>query len=84
MTPTQRQRCQWRRCYRAVFLLHCDRSGERFVIAGLRVLRADQAEGPAQWELRDTSVGAVGRGVLKVLPVDRGFIDGPQIGRLRS
>jgi hypothetical protein len=84
MTPAQRQRCQWRRCYRAVFLLHCDRSGERFVIAGLRVLRADQAEGPALWELLDTFVGAVGRGVLKVLLVDRGFIDGPQIGRLKT
>ncbi len=84
MTPAQRQRCQWHRCYRAVFLLHCDRSGERFVIAGLRVLRADQAEGPALWELLDTFVGAVGRGVLKVLLVDRGFIDGPQIGRLKT
>lgn len=84
MTPAQRQRCQWHRCYRAVFLLHCDRSGERFVIAGLRVLRADQAEAPALWELLDTFVGAVGRGVLKVLLVDRGFIDGPQIGRLKT
>lgn len=84
MTPAQRQRCQWHRCYRAVFLLHCDRSGERFVIAGLRVMRVDQAEGPALWELLDTFVGAVGRGVLKVLLVDRGFIDGPQIGRLKT
>lgn len=84
MTPAQRQRCQWHRCYRAVFLLHCDRSGERFVIAGLRVLRADQAEGPALWELLDTFVGAVGRGILKVLLVDRGFIDGSQIGKLKT
>ena len=84
MTPAQRQRCQWHRCYRAVFLLHCDRAGERFVIVGLRVMRADQAEGPALWELLDTFVGAVGRDVLKVLIVDRGFIDGPQIGRLKT
>jgi hypothetical protein len=84
MTPAQRERCQWRRCYRVVFLLHCDRAGERFLIAGLRVLRADQAEGPALWELLDTFVGAVGRGVLKKLIVDRGFIDGPQIGKLQT
>jgi hypothetical protein len=67
-----------------VFLLHCDRAGERFVVAGLRVLRADQAEAPALWELIDTFIGAVGRGVMKVLVVDRGLIDGPQMGRLKT
>jgi hypothetical protein len=84
MTPAQRERCQWRRCYRAVFLLHCDRAGERFVVAGLRVLRANQAEAPALWELLETFLEAVGRGVMKVLVVDRGFIDGPQIGQLKT
>jgi len=84
MTPAQRKRCRWRRCYRVVFLLHIDRAGERFVVAGLRVMRADQAEATALWELLETFVGAVGRGVLKILLVDRGFIDGPQIGRLKT
>ncbi|MBM4095081.1 MAG: transposase, partial [Planctomycetes bacterium] len=84
MTPAQRKRCRWRRCFRVVFLLHCDRAGERFVVAGLKVLRANQAEGPGLWELVDTFVAAVGRGVIKVLVVDRGFIDGPQIGRLKT
>jgi hypothetical protein len=84
LTPAQRDRCQWRRCYRAVFLLHCDRAGERFVVAGLRVLRANQAEAPALWELIETFLEAVGRGVMKVLVVDRGFIDGPQIGQLKT
>lgn len=84
MTPAQRQRCQWRRCYQVVFLLHGDRAGERFVVAGLRVLRADQAPAPALWELIDTFVDAVGRDVMKVLVVDRGFIDGPQMGRLKT
>lgn len=84
MTQAQRDRCRWRRCYKVVFLLHCDRAGERFIVAGLRVLRANQAEGPALWELVDTFVDAVGRGVMEVLIVDRGFIDGPQIGRLKT
>lgn len=84
MTPAQRKRCQWRRCYRAVFLLHCDRAGERFVVVGLRVLHGEQAEAPPLWDLVDTFVGAVGRGVMKVLILDRGFIDGPQIGRLKT
>ena len=84
MTPAQRKRCRWRRCYRVVFLLHIDRAGERFVVAGLRVMRANQAEAPALWDLLETFVDAVGRGVLKVLLVDRGFIDGSQIGRLKT
>jgi hypothetical protein len=84
MTRAQRERCQWRRCYKAVFLLHCDWPGERFVVVGLRVLRANQSEAPALWELVDTFVDTVGREVLKVLVVDRGFIDGPQIGRLKT
>jgi hypothetical protein len=83
-TDTRCRRCQWHRCYRAVFLLPCDRAGERFVIVGLRVMRADQAEGSALWELLDTFVGAVGRDVLKVLIVDRGFIDGPLRRRARE
>jgi len=36
------------------------------------------------WELVDTFVAAVGRGVLKILVLDRGFIDGPQMGRLKT
>jgi hypothetical protein len=67
-----------------VFLLHSDRSGERFVVVGLRVLRANQAEGPVLWNLLDTWVEAVGQGVMKVLIVDRGFIDGPRIGRAKT
>jgi hypothetical protein len=84
MTKAQRDRCRWHRCYKVVFLLHTDRAGERFVVAGVRVLRANQAESTALWELVDTFVAAVGPGVLKILILDRGFIDGPQMGRLKT
>jgi hypothetical protein len=67
-----------------VFLLHSDESGERFVVVGVRVLRANQAEAPALWGLVDTFVEAVGQGVMKTLILDRGFIDGPQIGRMKT
>ncbi len=84
MTEAQRDRCRWRRCYKAVFLLHCDAAGERFVVVGLRVLRGTHSEATALWPLVETFVSSVGRGVMKVLVVDRGFIDGPQIGRLKQ
>ena len=84
MTKAQRARCRWRRAYKAVFLLHVDWPGERFVVAGLRVLAAREAEAPALWGLVEGFVAAVGPRVLKTLIVDRGFIDGPQIGHLKG
>lgn len=84
MTAAQRARCRWRRCYKAVFLLHCDATGERFVVVGLRVLRGADSEATALWPLVDAFVANVGSGVMKVLVVDRGFINGPQIGRLKQ
>lgn len=84
MTKAQRDRCHWRRCYKAVFLLHCDEAGERFVVVGVRVLRGNESEATALWPLVDTFVEVAGRGVMKVLLLDRGFINGPQMGRLKQ
>jgi hypothetical protein len=83
MTPAQRDRCRWRRFYKAVLLLHCDAAGERFVVVGIRVLRAGESEGSALWPLVDTFVERL-PGVMKVLLLDRGFINGPQMGRLKT
>jgi len=84
MTKAQRDRCRWRRCYKVVFLLHCDAAGERFVVVGVRVLRGNESEATALWPLVDTFVEVAGRSVMKVLLLDRGFINGPQIGRLKQ
>jgi hypothetical protein len=84
LTKAQRARCRWRRCYKAVLLLHCDAAGERFVVVGVRVLRAEESEATALWPLVDTFLATVGPGVMKVLLLDRGFINGPQIGRLKQ
>jgi hypothetical protein len=83
MTPAQRDRCRWRRFYKAVLLLHCDAAGERFVVAGIHVLRKGESEAAAFWPLVDTFVEKM-PGVMKVLLLDRGFINGPQIGRLKT
>jgi Transposase DDE domain len=83
MTKAQRARCRWRRCYKAVLLLHCDAAGEHFVVVGVRVLKANESEATALWPLIDMFVATVGANVMKVLLLDRGFINGPQIGRLK-
>ncbi|MBW3599946.1 MAG: transposase [Planctomycetes bacterium] len=83
MTPAQRDRCRWRRYYKAVLLLHCDQAGERFLVVGIRVLREGESEATALWPLVDTFIQKL-PGVMKVLLLDRGFINGPQIGRLKT
>lgn len=84
MTKAQRARCRWRRHYKAVLLLHCDAAGERFVVVGVRMLREEESEATALWPLIDTFLATVGAGVMKTLLLDRGFINGPQIGRLKQ
>src|SRR5262249_27936655 len=78
-----RARCRWRRCDKVVPLLHGDTPGERFVVVGVRVVRADESGATALWPLLDTFLAAVGPGVMKVRLVDRGFINGGEIGRLK-
>jgi hypothetical protein len=83
MTKQQRARCRWRRFYKAVLLLHCDALGERFLIVGLRVLKENESEATALWPMLDTFLATVGAGVMKILLLDRGFINGEQMGRLK-
>ncbi len=84
ITAEQRSRCQWRRCYKMVSLVHTNRAGDCFLYAGLAVVAGNKHEGPILWGLVDGFVDAVGPGVMKRLILDRGFIDGEQIGRCKQ
>lgn len=84
LTPKQQEKTHWERCYRKVSLLHSSRDGDRFLYAGVSVMPGKDAETPEMGALVDRFVGAVGRGVMKTLLVDRGFIDGPTIGRMKQ
>ena len=63
-----------------VSLLHTNRAGEFFLYGGLRLIAGKDHEGPVLYELVDEFVQYHGRGVMKRLLLDRGFLD----GRLRS
>ena len=84
MPPAQAARCQWRRCYRLVSLLHTDRQGTFFARVALRVLPGSASECPALYALVEEVVAAVGVGVLRRLLLDRGFLDGAAIGRCKQ
>lgn len=84
LSPQQAARCQWRRCYKLVSLLHTDRQGSFFARVAVRVLPGAANECPVLYALVDEVVAAVGPGVLRRLLLDRGFLDGAAIGRCKQ
>lgn len=84
LTPRQRARCRWRRCYKLVSLIHTNRAGEFFLYAGLEVTSGQHSECPILYRLVEQFVAAHGKGVMKRLILDRGFLDGPAMGRCKK
>ena len=80
MDPRQAVRYRWRRCYKMVSLLHTDRRRSFFMRAAMRIVPGNENECPILYELVDEFVGSVGKGIIKRLILDRGFIDGARIG----
>lgn len=77
------KRYQWHRCYKMVSLIHVNRQLDYVLVAAVRVVPGNKHECPILYELVEGLVKAVGRGVMRVLIVDRGLLDGPAIGRLK-
>ena len=78
------KRYQQHRCYKLVSLIHINRQLNFFFTVAARVVPGRRHECPILYELVDEVIRAVGRDVIKVLIVDRGFIDGAQMGRLQQ
>ena len=86
LTASEKRRCRWRRYYQMVALSHTNRAKDFLLYAGARVLPGVPGEGAevnALVPLVDRFIEAVGDGVMKTLLVDRGFIDGKSIGRIK-
>ncbi len=77
-------RYQLRRCYKMVSLIHVNRQLEFFFVVAAQVVSGRRHEDPILYQLAEQFVDAVGRGVMKMLIVDRGLIDGPRMGRLKQ
>jgi hypothetical protein len=78
----QRKKAHRERCYKLVSLLHL--RGEHYVYAGLRIVSGKSHESPVLYQMVERFVQAVGPGVMKLLIMDRGFIDGENIGRCKQ
>lgn len=81
--PEKRSGLRPRRCYKMVTLLHTNRAREFFFYFGVRVVPGAAHESPVVYELVEQFIEAVGSGVMKLLILDRGFLDGKAIGQCR-
>lgn len=79
MPDEQKTRCQWRRCYKMVTLLHTNRTLDFFLFVAVKVVSGKEHECPVLYELVKQFVETVGKGVMKRLILDRGFLDGKAI-----
>jgi hypothetical protein len=84
MSDEKKLRCQWKRCYKMVTLLHTNAKLEFFIFVAVKVVSGNNHECPLLYELVKQFVEAVGKGVMKKLILDRGFLDGMEISRCKS
>ena len=78
------KRYQQHRCYKLVSLIHVNRKLDFFLVVAARVVSGRRHECPILYELVEEVVRAVHKGVIKVLIVDRGLIDGERMGYLKQ
>ena len=84
MSDTRKSRCQWRRCYKMVTLLHTNSALDFFLFVAVRVVPGNDHESPVLYGLVEEFVRTVGKGVMKRLILDRGFLDGGAISRCKK
>jgi hypothetical protein len=79
MSDEQKVRSKWRRCYKMVTLLHTNPTMDFFLFVAVKVVSGKDHECPVLYELVKHFVQVVGKGVMKRLILDRGFLDGKAI-----
>ena len=84
MSDDQKIRCQWRRCYKMVTLLHTNSRLDFFLFVAVKVVPGNDHECPVLYALVEEFVQAVGKGVMKRLILDRGFLDGEAISQCKE
>jgi len=82
LSPEQRLSAHRERCYKWVSLLHVRRGA--YVYAGVALLPGNAHEVGPFFKLVEQFVQTAGKGVIKWLVLDRGFIDGEQLSRCQQ
>lgn len=84
LSPDQLSRCSYKRCYKWVELIHTNRKCEFFFFVGMHLCSGKDHESPILYNMVENFLKLVGRGIMKWLIVDRGFLDGEKMGNLKK
>ena len=85
LSEAERKKAHRERCYKLVSLVHVrQRRGDSYVYVAVAVVPGNDHEDPVLYQLVANFVQAVGKGVIKLLILDRGFIDGANITRCKK
>ena len=80
----ERKSVKYRLCYQLVLLLHLSQKSDYFIFAGSHLGPGDESGLKEGERLVDGFCQRVGRGVIKLLIVDREYIDGTMITRFKK
>jgi len=81
LSAAERKKAHRERCYKLVSLLHL--RGDAYVYAAMAVVAGNAHESPVLYRLVEQLVERCGQGIIKLLILDRGFIDGQNISRAK-
>lgn len=84
LTPEQLKRCSYKRCYKWVSLIHTNRNSDFFFFVAMHLGSGKDHECPILYKMVENFLQTAGRGVMKWLIVDRGFLDGENIKHLKE
>ena len=84
LSPQERKRFKYTRAYKLTLLLHWSRQDDYFMFAGGHLGKGDESGLKRGEELVDRFVSEIGKGVIKLLIMDREFIDGAMISRFKK
>lgn len=84
MSEEDRKKFKWTPCFRLTSLLHTTSATDYFLYLGARLGPGNESELTEGEKLVDGYMSRCGKHRLKLLIVDRGFIDGPMITRFKK
>ena len=84
LSPGERKKFKYTRAYKLTMLLHYSRQDDYFMFAGGHLGRGDESGLKQGEELVEHFVSQIGKGVIKLLIMDREFIDGAMITRFKK
>ena len=84
LSPAEAKNFKYSLCYKMVNLLHLSKDKNYFIFMGTKVVGGKAHDKALGRQLVDNFVSEVGKGKIKILIMDRGFLDGTMIAYFKN